>query len=89
MDNAMIGKIEKAKRYAEQPDRVEFTQFQVIFHGENDEHHISYDNGQWTCSCSFFHTRGVCSHTMALEKLIGHKMGSRLAGNPTPIESGD
>jgi hypothetical protein len=82
MDNAMIGKIEKAKRYAEQPDRVEFVEFNVTFHGENDQHHIGFNNGQWSCTCSFFHTRGVCSHTMAMEKIIGQKLGSRLASEP-------
>jgi hypothetical protein len=82
MDNAMIGKIEKAKRYAEQPDRVEFVEFNVVFHGENDQHHITFNNGQWSCTCSFFQSRGVCSHTMAMEKIITQKLGSQLASEP-------
>jgi hypothetical protein len=70
MDYGMIGKIEKAKRYAEQRDRIQFTSFEVSFNGENSRHSISYDNGSWSCTCNFFQTRGVCSHTMALERIL-------------------
>ena len=33
MDSGMIGKIQKSKRYAEEPERVRFEQFQVSFEG--------------------------------------------------------
>jgi len=35
MDYGMIGKIEKAKRYAEERDRIRFNQFSVTFDGDN------------------------------------------------------
>jgi hypothetical protein len=70
MDHGMIGKIEKAKRYAEQRDRVRFTSFSVTFQGENDAHTVTYENAQWECDCSFFKSRGVCSHTMAMERIL-------------------
>lgn len=70
MDYGMIGKIEKAKRYAEERDRVRFLTFNVTFDGDNNPHTTTYDNGKWTCDCSFFHSRGVCSHTMALERIL-------------------
>lgn len=71
MDYGLIGKIEKAKRYAEQErDRISFKEFKVSFAGENNEHAVSYDNGKWTCDCDFFNTRGYCSHTMALERIL-------------------
>jgi len=70
MDYGMIGKIEKAKRYAEQRDRIRFVSFSVTFDGENNPHTVTYDNGQWDCDCSFFKSRGVCSHSMALERIL-------------------
>lgn len=70
MHSSLIGKIEKAKRYAQEPERVKFNQFEVTFHGENDEHVVSYTNGQWHCSCDFFTSWNVCSHTMALYRML-------------------
>jgi hypothetical protein len=70
MDYGMIGKIEKAKRYAEERDRIEFKQFKVIFTGNHSDHTVTYDQGQWHCNCDFFQSRGRCSHTMALETIL-------------------
>jgi hypothetical protein len=70
MDYGMIGKIEKAKRYAEQRDRIHFKSFTVTFDGENNPHTVTYQDGRWNCDCSFFSSRGVCSHSMALERIL-------------------
>jgi hypothetical protein len=74
VDSGMIGKILKAKQYAEETDRIEFTQFSVTFRGENNDHEVIYDNGIWDCRCSFFASHGVCSHTMALERILGNML---------------
>ncbi len=70
MNSSLISKIEKAKRYAQERDRIRFSDFQVQFHGENSDHQIGYHGGQWQCSCSFFSRHGLCSHTMAMEKIL-------------------
>ncbi|MBN1565097.1 MAG: hypothetical protein JXA10_14730 [Anaerolineae bacterium] len=70
MDYGMISKIDKAKRYAEERDRIKFLSFNVTFDGDNNPHMVSYNDGQWACDCSFFKSRGVCSHTMALERIL-------------------
>lgn len=67
MDYGMIGKLEKAKRYAEEPERFRFESFTITMDGENNPHIVKYDRGIWSCDCDFFHMRGRCSHTMALE----------------------
>ncbi len=74
MDSGMIGKIQKAKLYAEERDRIEFTQFSVTLHGENHDHLVTYQNGQWDCQCNFFVSHGVCSHTMAMERVLGEML---------------
>jgi hypothetical protein len=70
MQSSLIGKIEKAKRYAEETDRVTFTEFSMDFRGENDTYTTGYKDGKWHCSCRFFSTWGFCSHTMALERIL-------------------
>jgi hypothetical protein len=70
MDSGMIGKIEKAKRYAEERERIRFDSLVVTFDGTNNDHHVRLENGAWDCTCDFFRTRGVCSHTMALEIIL-------------------
>ena len=71
MHSSLIGKIQKANLYAREPERLSFTQFSTVFRGENDSHTVSYEQGRWTCTCDFFHGWGLCSHTMAIEKLMG------------------
>lgn len=74
MDSAMVSRIEKAIRYAQERDRFEFQQFTVTVRGDNRTHTVSYDNGEWSCSCDFFAARAMCSHTIALEKLLGQAL---------------
>jgi hypothetical protein len=80
VDSGMIGKIQKSKRYAEQLDRIRFDEFKVTLEGDHGVHLVSYSEGQWSCDCGFFASRGVCSHTMALERVLGVML-------PTPQEA--
>ena len=70
MDYGMIGKIDKAKRYAEQRERIRFTVFEVTFHGDNNDHHVHFKDGVFKCDCEFFITHHHCAHTMAIEILL-------------------
>lgn len=70
MDYGMIGKIEKAKRYAAEKDRIKIKSLSVTFEGENNPHTVHLVDGLWQCDCDFFQTRGRCSHTMALEMIL-------------------
>ncbi len=70
MDSGMIGKIQKSKQYAKERDRIKINSLSVTFQGKNNAHQVSYQDGQWQCDCDFFQTRGRCSHTMALERIL-------------------
>ena len=70
MNSSVIGKIEKAKRYARERDRMRVTGLSVDFHGENDDHKVSLDGDHWHCTCDFFAGYGACAHTMALERVL-------------------
>ena len=71
MHSSLIGKIQKANLYAQEPDRVNFQQFSATFRGEHDSYTVSYVGGAWKCSCNFFTSWGVCSHTMTIQKILG------------------
>lgn len=70
MNSSFIGKIEKAKRYSEERHRLRFKSFDVEFQGDNNAHSVTFDPAGWRCSCNFFAGRGLCSHTMALERIL-------------------
>ncbi|HUI89582.1 MAG TPA: hypothetical protein VLX61_12755 [Anaerolineales bacterium] len=70
MDSGMIGKIEKAKRYAEERNRFRFNKFDLTFHGDNNSHRVTFSDGAFQCDCEFFITHQRCTHTMALEILL-------------------
>ena len=74
MQSSLISKIEKAKRYAQERDRVTFSEFSLNFRGEHDNHTLSYNTGKWHCSCYFFSTCGQCSHRMAMERILGEML---------------
>lgn len=71
MDSAMIAKISKAREYAQQPERITFQKFEVMFHGRHQVYPVTFDRGVWHCECDFFAQRGVCSHTMTMERVLG------------------
>ncbi len=70
MDYGMIGKIEKAKRYAQERNRFQFHSFSVSVQGDNNTHLVHFENGEYTCDCEFFKSRGRCVHTIALETIL-------------------
>jgi hypothetical protein len=71
MDYGMISKIEKAKIYSEERERITFLTLKVEIAGDNNAPHIvEYDEGSWKCDCDFFSSRGLCSHSMAIERIL-------------------
>ena len=70
MNSSVIGKIEKARRYAQERERIKFGAFEVEFHGENDDHRVGFGADGWRCTCDFFGSHRACAHTMALERVL-------------------
>ncbi len=70
MDSALIRKMQKAKQYAQEPERFRFLRLEVEIQGNNSTHLVTFDRGNWSCDCAFFQSRGQCSHTMAVEYLL-------------------
>ena len=70
MYSSLISKIEKAKRYAEEPDRITFESFDVRFRGDNGTHRVSLKGDDWSCECDHFHTTGLCAHVLTMQRLF-------------------
>ena len=70
MNSSLIGKIDKARRYAQERERIRFESLAVDFHGENDTHRVSLEGERWHCTCDFFAGWGACAHSMALERIL-------------------
>ena len=71
MRSDLIGKIEKAHRYAEERDRINVRDFSVDFRGEHGTYTTSYKGSAWHCTCRFFKDWETCSHVMAMQKILG------------------
>ncbi len=70
MDNGMISQLEKARLYADEPERVTFRALKIHFHGDNSDYQIALDDQGWHCSCQGFEAHRICPHIMALERLL-------------------
>lgn len=70
MHSDLIGKIEKARRYAEEPERISLGELKATFRGGNNEHNITLTKDEWTCDCDFFRLRHTCAHVMAMQKIF-------------------
>ena len=71
MHSSLIGKIEKAKRYAQEPERVTVMSLNTHFRGDNDAHDVSFDGTAWHCTCEFHQSWQTCQHVMALQRMLG------------------
>jgi hypothetical protein len=78
MNSSMIGKIEKAHRYAQEPDRVRINGLTASFHGGHDDYAIRLAAGHWECSCHTYtsHVVGTCAHIMALQQMLAAMLPS-------------
>jgi hypothetical protein len=67
----VISDVEKSNQYAEELDRITIISFDASFQGGHNIHQVTYDNGKWDSPSSYFRTHGLCSHTIAMEKMLG------------------
>ena len=94
MNSSMIGKIEKAHRYAMEPDRVTISGLSATFRGGHDDYDVVLKDGHWSCSCHTFETHvvGTCAHVMALQQMLARMLtedarfetGFEESGEPVP-----
>ena len=82
MHSSMIGKVEKAMRYAHEPDRVKIRRLELEFQGDNGSHQLSLDADAWRCDCHLFESAGGCTHTLAMQKMLDPMLSERARETP-------
>lgn len=96
MNSSMIGKIEKAHRYAREPERIRFQRLEATFHGGHDDYTVSLSGAEWHCTCHTFESHAVgstCAHVMAMQQIIGPMLsddaryGADVPASPEPALS--
>jgi hypothetical protein len=71
LDWGMVHKIQKAKEYASEPERIHFRELTVDFEGRNNGHQVTFHDGEWECDCDYRKHHETCSHIMALQRVLG------------------
>ena len=77
MHSSMIGKIEKAHRYAREPERIRLNRLESTFHGGHDDYTVRLDGETWTCTCHTYASHVVgdtCAHIMAMQQILGQML---------------
>jgi hypothetical protein len=74
MHSSVIGKIEKANRYARELDRITIEQLSLTFRGDNDTHRVSLESDHWQCNCHYFESWKTCAHVLAMQKILGEML---------------
>lgn len=87
MHSDLIGKIEKARRYAQEPERIVLDELKARFRGGNNDHLITLSNGQWTCDCNFFRVWQTCAHVMAFQKIFNAMLPVEAREPTSPIQA--
>ena len=83
MDSSIIGKIEKAKRYAGEKGRVHLDSFVAQFHGVHGSYIVEFSDWSWICACRFLSGHGTCSHRMALQRILDGMITATEPVNPS------
>lgn len=71
MHSSVIGKIEKANRYARETDRISIDRLSLTFRGDNDTHLVALEADRWQCNCHYFESWKTCAHVLAMQKILG------------------
>lgn len=85
MHSDLIGKIEKARRYAQEPERISIGDLKATFHGGNSDHTIVLHDNHWSCDCSFFRMWQTCAHVMAFQKIFDPMLTPEAREATSPI----
>ncbi|MER7365076.1 SWIM zinc finger family protein [Nonomuraea wenchangensis] len=75
---AVAAKRSKAARYASEQDRFRLHSIRATMQSEHDERHIGFEDGSWSCTCTFFADHKTCSHVMALALILKEQAGLQL-----------
>jgi len=70
MQSTIVTKAEKARRYAQEPDRLQITALEATFEAGGGTHVLQLGPEGWRCDCDFFATSHVCPHAEAASRML-------------------
>jgi len=76
MYSSLISMVEKAKRYAQEPERIRLTGLAVDVRGDNGTHSVTLRGEDWSCACEHFQAHGLCAHVMTLQRLFASNLST-------------
>lgn len=94
MHSSLVHKIEKAHRYAQEPERIQIDSISATFRGSHDNYQITLRDGHWHCTCHTFTSHAIgetCSHIMAMQQLLGSMLSesARYWSREPAVAAGD
>jgi hypothetical protein len=81
MQSSLHGMIDKAHRYAEEPNRVQVSRLEATVRGDNDSHIVNLASGRLSCDCDHYQHERLCAHVLTVERV----MKSYIPANAAPF----
>ena len=88
MNSSIIGKIDKARRYALEPERVQLQSLIATFRGGHDDHELTLKHSSWRCNCHFFETHATCAHVIAAQRMLAPMLPEAAQYEHTALPTG-
>jgi len=70
MQSSLHGMIDKAHRYAEEPERVQLARLEAIVRGDNSDHTVKLADGRLSCDCDHYQHERLCAHVLTVERVL-------------------
>jgi hypothetical protein len=70
MQSSLHGMIDKAVRYAEEPERVQIGQLEALVRGDNSDHTVRLADGRLSCDCDHYQHERLCAHVLTVERVL-------------------
>ena len=70
MQSAIHGMIDKAHKYAEEPERVQLSRLEATVRGKNSDHTVTLTNGRLVCDCDHYQHGKLCAHVLTVERVL-------------------
>ena len=82
MQSSLHGMIDKAKRYAEEPYRVQLEELSATVRGDNSDHVVRLASGRLSCDCDHFRHERLCAHVLTVERVLKEHLPANAAPYP-------
>ena len=70
MQSSLHGMIDKAHRYAEEPQRVRIVRLEAVVQGDNSDHTVALSDGRLSCDCDHYEHERLCAHVLTVERVL-------------------